>query len=46
MAEVEQAMIVAVYQRSNRNPVEGTRPLGIGKPTLYRKLREIGKTAE
>lgn len=45
MAEVERAMIVAAYQRSNRKPLEAARLLGIGKTTVYRKLREIGKAA-
>ncbi len=41
MAEVERAMILAAFQRSNRKPLEAARLLGIGKTTLYRKLREI-----
>lgn len=41
MAEVERAMIVAAYQKSSRNPLEAARLLGIGKTTMYRKLREI-----
>jgi transcriptional regulator of acetoin/glycerol metabolism len=45
MAEMERAMILAAYQRSNRRPLEAARLLGIGKTTLYRKLREIGKAA-
>ena len=45
MAEVERAMIVAAYQRSNRRPLEAARLLGIGKTTVYRKLREIGEAA-
>ena len=45
MAEVERAMIVAAYKRSNRKPLEAARLLGIGKTTVYRKLREIGKAA-
>jgi transcriptional regulator of acetoin/glycerol metabolism len=45
MAEVERAMIVAAYQRSNRKPLEAARLLGIGKTTLYRKLREMDKAA-
>ena len=45
MAEVERAMIAAAYQRSNRSPLEAARLLGIGKTTLYRKLREIDKAA-
>jgi transcriptional regulator of acetoin/glycerol metabolism len=43
MAEMEQAMIVAAYERSNRRPHEAARLLGIGKTTVYRKLREIGE---
>jgi len=45
MAEVERALILAAYQRSNRRPLEAARLLGVGKTTLYRKLREIGETA-
>jgi len=42
MAEMERAMILAAYQHSNRKPLEAARLLGIGKTTLYRKLREGG----
>ena len=45
MAEVERAIIVAAYERSNRKPLEAARLLGIGKTTVYRKLREIGEAA-
>jgi transcriptional regulator of acetoin/glycerol metabolism len=45
MAEMERTMILAAYQRSNRKPIEAARLLGIGKTTLYRKLREIGDAA-
>ena len=45
LAEVERATIVAAYQRSNRKPLEAARLLGIGKTTLYRKLREIREAA-
>jgi transcriptional regulator of acetoin/glycerol metabolism len=45
MAEVERAMILAAYQKSNRRPLEAARLLGIGKTTLYRKLREMGQEA-
>jgi transcriptional regulator of acetoin/glycerol metabolism len=45
MAEVERAMIVAAYKRSNRKPLEAARLLGIGKTTVYRKLREMGQAA-
>jgi hypothetical protein len=45
MAEVERAMILVAYQKSNRRPHEAARLLGIGKTTLYRKLREIGEAA-
>ena len=45
MAEVERAMILAAYQKSNRKPLEAARLLGIGKTTLYRKLREMGQEA-
>jgi transcriptional regulator of acetoin/glycerol metabolism len=43
MAEVERAMISAAYQKSNCKPLEAARLLGIGKTTLYRKLREMDK---
>lgn len=45
LAEVEQAMILAAYRRSNRRPLEAARLLGIGKTTFYRKLRELQQAA-
>ena len=45
MAEVERAMILAAYQRSNRKTLDAARLLGIGKTTLYRKLRELQQAA-
>jgi transcriptional regulator of acetoin/glycerol metabolism len=45
MAEVERAMIVAAYERSNRRPLEAARLLGIGKTTVYRKLRAMSEAA-
>ena len=45
MAEVERALFAAAYERSNRKPLEAARLLGIGKTTVYRKLREIGEAA-
>jgi DNA-binding NtrC family response regulator len=45
MAEMERAIIVAAYERSNRRPLEAARLLGIGKTTVYRKLREMGEAA-
>jgi len=45
MAEVERAMIVAAYERSNRKPLEAARLLGIGRTTVYRKLKEMGEVA-
>jgi transcriptional regulator of acetoin/glycerol metabolism len=45
MAEMERAMILAAYQKSNCRPLEAARLLGIGKTTLYRKLKEIGQAA-
>jgi transcriptional regulator of acetoin/glycerol metabolism len=45
MAEMEQAMIAAAYERSNRRPLEAARLLGIGKTTVYRKLREMDEAA-
>jgi transcriptional regulator of acetoin/glycerol metabolism len=41
MAEMERAMILAAYRKSNRRPLEAARMLGIGKTTLYRKLKEM-----
>ena len=38
-------MIVAAYQKSSRRPLEAARLLGIGKTTMYRKLREIKRVA-
>ena len=43
--QVERAMILAVYRKSNRKPVEAARLLGIGKTTFYRKLRELRDAA-
>jgi transcriptional regulator of acetoin/glycerol metabolism len=45
MAEVERAMIVAAFERSNRRPLEAAQLLGIGKTTVYRKLRAMGHAA-
>ena len=45
MAEMERAIIVAAYERSNRKPLEAATLLGIGKTTVYRKLREMGEAA-
>ena len=45
MAEMERAIIVAAYERSNRKPLEAARLLGIGKTTVYRKLKEMGEVA-
>jgi transcriptional regulator of acetoin/glycerol metabolism len=45
MAEMERAMILAAYQRSNRKPLEAARLLGIGKTTLYRKLKGMSQAA-
>ena len=46
MAEVERAMIVAAYERSNRRPLVAARLLGIGKTTVYRKLRAMGSSPD
>ena len=46
IAEVERAMILAAYRRSNRKSVEAARLLGMGKTTFYRKLKEFGKRAD
>lgn len=46
MAEVERAMNAVAYQRANRKPLEAARLLGIGKSTLYRKLKEMRPRAE
>jgi transcriptional regulator of acetoin/glycerol metabolism len=43
--EMERAMILAAYRKSNRRPVEAARLLGIGKTTFYRKLKEMGQVA-
>ena len=45
MAEVERKMILAAYRRANRRPLEAARLLGIGKTTMYRKLREMTQAA-
>ena len=45
MAEVERAMIVAAFERSNRRPLEAARLLGIGKTTVYRKLKAMVEAA-
>ena len=45
MAEMERTMILAAYQRSNRRTLEAARLLGIGKTTLYRKLKEFERNA-
>src|ERR1700679_4107427 len=41
----ERAVIVAAFERSNRKPLEAARLLGIGKTTVYRKLRAMGEVA-
>ena len=43
--EMERALIVAAYRRSNRKPLEAARLLGIGKTTFYRKLKELRHAA-
>ena len=43
--QVERAMILAAYRKSNRKPVEAARLLGIGKTTFYRKLKEMRQIA-
>ena len=43
--EMERAMILAAYRKSNRKPVEAARLLGIGKTTIYRKLKEMRQIA-
>ena len=45
IAEIERAMIVAAYERSNHKPAVAAHLLGIGKTTFYRKLREMGEIA-
>jgi DNA-binding NtrC family response regulator len=45
MAQMERKMILAAYQRSNRRPLLAARLLGIGKTTMYRKLREMKRAA-
>lgn len=43
MAQTERSMILAAYERSERKPAVAARLLGIGKTTLYRKLKEMGE---
>ena len=45
MAQMERSMILAAYERSEGKPVVAARLLGIGKTTLYRKLKEMGELA-
>lgn len=45
LGEMERALIVAAYRRSNRKPLEAARLLGIGKTTFYRKLKELRQAA-
>ncbi|MGD0443582.1 MAG: helix-turn-helix domain-containing protein [Edaphobacter sp.] len=45
MAEIERAMVVAAYERSNHKPMMAAQLLGIGKTTFYRKLKEMGELA-
>ncbi len=44
MVEMERAMILAAYEKSERKPLLAAQMLGIGKTTFYRKLREMEKT--
>ena len=41
MAEMERAMILAAYEKSERKPMVAAQLLGIGKTTFYRKLKEL-----
>lgn len=41
LAQMERTMILAAYQRSNCRPLLAARLLGIGKTTMYRKLRDM-----
>jgi DNA-binding protein Fis len=41
MAEMERAMLLAAYERSERKPLIAAQLLGIGKTTFYRKLKEM-----
>lgn len=41
MAEMQRRLVLAAYQKSNRQPLLAARLLGIGKTTMYRKLREM-----
>ena len=45
IADIERAMIVVAYERSNHKPMVAAQLLGIGKTTFYRKLREMGGIA-
>jgi transcriptional regulator with PAS, ATPase and Fis domain len=43
IAEAERHAIEHALKRANNNKIEAARLLGIGKTTLYRKLKEYGK---
>ncbi|KAA6465326.1 hypothetical protein DYQ86_05130 [Acidobacteria bacterium AB60] len=45
LAEVERALIVAAYKRSDRRALQAAKLLGMGKTTFYRKLKDLGKFA-
>jgi transcriptional regulator of acetoin/glycerol metabolism len=45
LEQVERAMILAAYRKSNHKPVEAARLLGIGKTTFYRKLKGMSQIA-
>ena len=42
LAETEKNAILAAYRQLNRDKLLTARVLGIGKTTLYRKLKEYG----
>ena len=45
MAEVERVIFVAALREVESQALETARLLGIGKTTVYRKLREMGEAA-
>jgi transcriptional regulator of acetoin/glycerol metabolism len=45
IADMERSMILAAYERSEHKPLVAARLLGIGKTTVYRKLKEMGQIA-
>jgi DNA-binding NtrC family response regulator len=46
MAEAERRAIEHALQKAKNNKLEAARLLGIGKTTLYRKLKEMEDAAD